>query len=135
MTRNDDHSPVVGHPAPVLRPSALAPDASVGEVTAEIDRTRHEAAKTVAALAGRFTVKSQATRRVRNRLQAVRWDGRRVRQDVRAVGAEASEAIPPGYADLTRKAVDVLRRLPRWITIGVPAVLLVRIMLKSRRRR
>lgn len=31
-------------------PSNLAPDASIGELVTEIDRTRHEAARTVAAL-------------------------------------------------------------------------------------
>jgi hypothetical protein len=100
---------------------------------AEIDRTRHEAAKTVAALADRFTIKSQATRRVRNRLQALQWDSRRVRQDVRDAGTEATEAIPPGYADLARKATALVRRLPPWVTIGVPVALALRIMLKRRR--
>ncbi len=133
MSEHNDSPSASRYPVAVPQPSALAPDASVGEVMAEIDRTRHEAAKTVAALADRFTIKSQATRRVRNSLHALHWDSGRVRQNVRAVGSEASEAIPPGYTDLAGKAVDLVRRLPRWVTIGVPAVLILRTILKSRR--
>jgi hypothetical protein len=133
MTAHHDHHPVVRPPGSVPQPSALAPDASVGEILAEIDRNRHDAAKTVAALADRFTIKSQATRRVRSRLQALRWDSGRVAQDMRAARTEATEAIPPGYADLARKAAELVRGLPRWATIGVPATLVLLLVLRSKR--
>lgn len=109
-------------------PEHLAPDASIGEIRAEIDNARHDAAHTVAALAGRFTVREQARRQVHDAVKSLSWDGRRVRQDVRSIGA----AIPPGFAESGRQLVSLIARLPIWVRIGVPALVLLRILIRHR---
>lgn len=114
-------------------PAELPPNASIGEVRAEIDNARHDAAKTVAALAERFTVSEQAKRQLRGAAKALSWDGRRVRQDVRAIGGMATDAIPPGFGDTAKKIVALLARLPIWVKLGVPALLALRIAVHRRR--
>jgi len=112
-------------------PVELAPDASIGEIRAEIDSARHDAAHTIAELAERFTVREQARRQVRSAMRSLSWDGRRVREDVRVLG----DAIPPGFAETGRKAVTLIGRLPLWVRIGVPSLLVLRIMIRRRRAR
>lgn len=115
-------------------PAELAPDASIGEIRAEIDNARHDAAHTLGELAERFTVREQAKRQLRSAAHALSWDGRRVRQDVRAIGGLATEAIPPGFAETGKKVLVVVSRLPMWVRIGVPALLVLRILRRRRRR-
>jgi hypothetical protein len=115
--------------------SELAPDASIGEVRAEIDNARHDAARTLGALAERFTVGKQARQRVHGAVRALTWDGRRVRQDVRAVGDAAGSAIPPGVSESARQTVALLARVPIAIRVGVPALLVLRLLVWRRRRR
>jgi hypothetical protein len=91
----------------------LAPDASIGEVRAEIDDARHDAAHTVAVLVDRFSVGEQARRRVR---------------------VAADKALPPGVAEPARKAAAFVGRLPLWVKVGVPTLILLRIMFRHRRR-
>jgi len=116
-------------------PAELAPDASIGEVRAEIDNARHDAARTLGALAERFTVREQARRRVKGAVRSLAWDGRRVRQDVRAVGDAASTAIPPGFSDSAKQVAALLARVPIAIRIGVPALLILRVLVWRKRRR
>ena len=115
-------------------PAELAPDASVGEVRAEIDNARHDAARTLGALAERFTVREQARRQVRGAVRALAWDGRRVRQDVRAVGDAAGTAIPPGFGETAQQVVALLARIPMAIRIGVPTLIILRLLMRMRRR-
>lgn len=112
-------------------PENLAPDASISEIRAEIDDARHDAAHTVAELANRFTVGEQAKRQVRGAARSLSWDGRRIRQDVRSMAA----AIPPGFAETGKQVATVLARLPLWIRLGVPALVLLRILVRRRRAR
>lgn len=112
----------------------LPANASLGEVRAEIDNARHDAAKTMAVLADRFTVSDQARRRLRGAAKALSWDGRRVREDVRAIGGVAGEAIPPGFADTAKNTVALLARLPLWVKVGVPALIVLRLALHRRGR-
>lgn len=91
----------------------LAPDASIGEVRAEIDSARHDAARTVAVLVDRFAVGERARRRVR---------------------VVATRAIPPQVSEPARKAVALVGRLPLWVRIGVPAIVLLRIVFRRRKR-
>jgi hypothetical protein len=116
-------------------PTDLAPDASIGEVRAEIDNARHEAARTLGALAERFTVREQARRRVRGAVRSLAWDGRRVREDVRAVGDAAGTAIPPGFRDSAKQVAALLARVPIAVRIGVPALLVLRLLVWRKRRR
>lgn len=110
----------------------LPENASIGEVRAEIDNARHDAAKTIAVLAERFTVSEQARRRLRGAAKSLSWDGRRVRQDVRTIGGMAGDAIPPGFADTAKKAGALLARLPMWVKLGVPAFIVLRIAFHRR---
>lgn len=106
-------------------PAELAPDASIGEIRAEIDDARHDAAHTLTELVERFTVREPTRRRIRAAMRSLSSDGQRMRQDVRAVG----DAIPPGFADTGRKMVAVFGRLPLWVRIGLPTFVLVRIVI------
>jgi hypothetical protein len=115
--------------------SELAPNASIGEVRAEIDNARHDAARTLGALAERFTVREQARRRVHGAVRALSWDGRRVRQDVRAVGDATADAIPPGFGESARQVATLLARVPVAIRIAVPALVVLRLLVWRRRRR
>lgn len=112
----------------------LAPDASIGEIRQEIDNARHDAAHTLSELADRFTVREQAKRQVRGALRSLSWDGRRVREDVKAISGVATEAIPPGFAETGKRVVVMLARLPIWVRVGVPAFLVLRFLLRHRRR-
>jgi hypothetical protein len=94
-------------------PTDLAPDASIGEVRAEIDSARHDAARTVAVLVDRFAVGEQAKRRVR---------------------VAANRAIPPQISEPAMKVVALVGRLPLWVRIGVPAILVLRIAFRRRKR-
>jgi hypothetical protein len=114
-------------------PTRLAPDASIGEVRAEIDNARHEAAQTIAELAQRFTVREQARRQVRGAVRALSWDRHRIRQDARRIGGAAAEAVPPGFVDTGKRALAFLNRVPLSIRIGVPALLLLRFVIRRRR--
>jgi uncharacterized protein (TIGR03382 family) len=60
----------------------LPPNPSVGELVTEIDRARHQVGRTAAALADKMDVKKRAQRATRDRVQALRWDSRRLRQDL-----------------------------------------------------
>lgn len=115
-------------------PARLAPDASIGEVRAEIDNARHEAAHTIAALAERFTVREQARRQVRGAVRGLSWDRRRIRQDAQRIGEAAADAVPPGFADTGKRALAFLKRVPLPIRIGVPALLVLRFVVRRRRR-
>jgi hypothetical protein len=110
----------------------LPANASIGEVRAEIDNARHDAAKTMAVLADRFTISDQARRRLRGAAKTLSWDGRRVRQDVRAIGGAAGEAIPPGLADTAKNVMALLARLPMWVKVGVPALIVLRLAMHRR---
>lgn len=110
----------------------LPENASIGEVRAEIDDARHDAAKTIAELANRFTISEQARRQLRGAAKSLSWDGRRIRQDVRTIGGMAGDAIPPGVADTAKKAGALLARLPMWIKLVVPAIILLRIAVHRR---
>lgn len=110
----------------------LPENASIGEVRAEIDNARHDAAKTMAVLADRFTVSEQARRQLRGAAKSLSWDGRRVRDDVRTIGGMAGDAIPPGFVDTARKAGALLARLPMWVKLGVPAIIVLRVFIHRR---
>ncbi|HJP78923.1 MAG TPA: DUF3618 domain-containing protein [Pseudonocardiaceae bacterium] len=86
--------------------SELAPDASIGEIRAEIDSARHDAARTLGELAHRFTVREQVRR----------------------------AALPPGVTDTGKKMLVLFNRVPMWVRIGLPALLLLRILMHRRNR-
>jgi hypothetical protein len=91
----------------------LAPDASIGEVRAEIDSARHDATRTVAVLVDRFAVGEQARRRVR---------------------VAANRAIPAQVSEPARKVLALLGGLPLWVRIGVPAIVVLRVVFRHRKR-
>jgi hypothetical protein len=103
-------------------------------VRAEIDNARHDAARALGALAERFTVREQARRQVRGAVRALAWDGRRVRQDVRAIGGAAGTAIPPGFTETAKKVLVLIQRTPLAIRIGIPALVLLGLLSRRRRR-
>ena len=115
------------------QPSALPPNPSVGELVTEIDRARHDAARTAAALVDRVNIKSRAQRYLHDHvgiLRTLRWDGRRLRHDLRAGARQLTETVPSPITN----AVSLVRRLPRWVSIGVPVMLLLRTVIRRRRR-
>jgi hypothetical protein len=51
---------------------------------------------------------------------------------VRTIGGLAGDAIPPGFADTARKAGALLARLPMWVKLGVPAIIVLRVAIHRR---
>jgi hypothetical protein len=115
----------------VTGPGELPVNASMGELNTEIDLARHEAARTLGALMDRVDVKSRVRRATHERVQALRWDGRRLAADLRAGGVQLLDAAPDPVATGVRRAADAGRRAPWQLWAGLVVLLLV---LRSWRR-
>ncbi|HEX3786337.1 MAG TPA: DUF3618 domain-containing protein [Pseudonocardiaceae bacterium] len=125
-------------------PQALAPDASVGEIVAEIDRARHDAADTVAALVAKLDVSAQVRRRTSSRLllvgensqvRALSGRTRQVTGELRKARDKALAAAPAPVATGAARAADLFARVPVQARIAVLVVVLLRIMQLRRHRR
>lgn len=111
----------------VPEPSYLPPNPSVGELVTEIDRARHDLAHTVNALVGKLDVKATMKRRTHDQVQSLRWNGRRVAADLRAIRTEVLESMPPQVAGGLAAAGRTAQRVPpqAWVAVVV-GLLLVR---------
>lgn len=105
-----------------LKPSALPPNPSVGELVTEIDRARHDAARTVAALAAKLDVKTQVQRKAQNRLDTLRSNGRRL-----------VDATPEPVAHALGTAAQYAKRVP--VQARIAAVVILLAWLGTRRGR
>jgi hypothetical protein len=110
----------------VPEPSYLPPNPSVGELATEIDRARHDLARTVNALVGKLDVKATMKRRTHDQVESLRWNGRRVAADLRAIRIEVLESVPSPVADGLAAAGRVARRVPPqgWFAIVLGLLLL-----------
>jgi hypothetical protein len=108
----------------VPKPSYLPPNPSVGELVTEIDRARHEAARTMTALVAKLDVQT----RVRQKT-ALRLNGRKVA----ALRTRVVDATPEPVTSALGTAIDYAKRVP------VPARILLAVVLlrwfSARRRR
>lgn len=112
---------------PAPEPSELPPNPSMGELVTEIDRARHDAAKTAAALADKFDVRARVSRRAHDQLDALRWDGRRVAADLRSLRDQVADVTPESVAKALHTALDYARRIPVPVRVAI-AVVLIRMM-------
>jgi hypothetical protein len=120
-----------GH-AVVPAPSNLPPNPSVGELVTEIDRARHDAARTVSALVDKLDMKSAVRRRAHHQARALGWDGERVAAGLRTARIQALASVPPSVAVWLAKAGEAVKKVPVPVRVGVVAVLVLR--LRRRRR-
>jgi hypothetical protein len=117
----------------VPEPSYLPPNPSVGELVTEIDRARHEAARTVAALVEKFDVKTRVQRKARDRMAALPFDGPRIATELRTMGTRAVGATPESVAKAMGTALQYAKRIPVPVQL-LAAVVLLR-WIGTRRRR
>jgi hypothetical protein len=108
----------------VPQPSELPPNPSVGELVTEIDRARHEAARTVAALVEKFDVKTRVRRTAHERMAALPFDGQRVVTELRTMRTRAAGATPESVARAMGTAVQYARRIPAPVQVLAVVVLL-----------
>jgi thioredoxin-like negative regulator of GroEL len=114
MTEEDEPKlPAV--PEPVLEPSYLPPNPSVGELVTEIDRARHDAAHTVAALVEKLDVKARVRDETRSKLVDLR---------------QRVDAAPQPVG----KALDYAKRIPVPARYAIAAAVLLLLLLRRRRR-
>jgi hypothetical protein len=95
----------------VPQPSYLPPNPSVGELVTEIDRARHEAARTVTALVAKFDVKTKMRADTHDRVAVVREQ----------VVAATPDSLAKSLGALARYA----KRMPVPVRIGAVLVLMV----------
>jgi hypothetical protein len=79
-------------------------------------------------------VPSRVRKATHERVDALRWDGRRLAADVRASGQQLLEATPEPVANGLRKAGETVRKLPTPVPIigAIVLVLLLRRLLRHR---
>lgn len=119
---------------PLPEPSELPPNPSMGELVTEIDRARHDAAKTVSALADKFDVRARMSRKAHDQVAALQWDGRRVAADLRSLRDQAVEVTPESVAKALHTALDYARRIPVPVRV-VLVVVLVRMVWPRRNKK
>jgi hypothetical protein len=115
---------------PVIpKPSYLPPNPSVGELVTEIDRARHDAARTVTALVAKLDVQTRMRDGANDRITTLR----RTLPDVRVLRTRVADATPESVANAVGTAVGYARRVP------VPARVLIAVLLlrwfSARRKR
>jgi hypothetical protein len=112
------------HEPAVPEPSYLPPNPSVGELVTEIDRARHDAARTISALADKFDVKARVQRRAHDQFDALGWDSRRVAADLRALRDRLLDTAPEPVQKALVTTVRYAKQVPVPVRIGVVIVLL-----------
>lgn len=108
----------------------LPVNATIGEIGAEIDSARHDAAEAAAALVNRVSMPEP----VRKATNSLRWNGRRVAADLRESGQQMLDAAPDKVAEPVRRGGRAVTRVPWPVYAGI-AVLLFRMIRRIRRRR
>lgn len=100
----------------VPKPSSLPPNPSVGELVTEIDRARHDAARTLSALVEKLDVKT------------------RVKQETQARRQRLVAATPDPVVTAVGKATGYAKRVPVPAWLGVAVVTVVFLLIRRRRR-
>jgi hypothetical protein len=118
----------------IPQPSTLPPNPSVGEIMTEIDRARHDMARTVNELVGKLDVKAAVQRKAHHQVESLRWNGRRMAADLREIRKMVLESVPPQLAGGLAVAGQSARKVPpqAWVAI---VLLLLRRRRRNRRRK
>ena len=120
-------------PPAVPEPSYLPPNPSVGELVTEIDRARHEAARTLTALVDKLDVTAMMRRRSGHGATVLGWDGPALLAELRTLRGHVVDATPEPVADAVGTARRYVRRVP--MPVRIVAVLVLLRVVRSRRRR
>ena len=112
------------HANPAFAEPGLPPNPSVGELVTEIDRARTGAARTAHELREKLDPRRRFGPAAKRETQNLRWDGRRILADLRAVKQRALDAAPQPVATGVQTVSDTTRRVPIGVPLGVAAVLM-----------